>query len=90
MYVSSSISNHFGLMVRQPEDAAAREMLVDLCGPQYADTPICCTSDQIKTLRDNLGRAELMIASCPACKNNFRDFFCAFTCHPDQGAFKFT
>lgn len=28
-----------------------------------------------------------MIASCPACKNNFRDFFCAFTCHPDQGTF---
>lgn len=28
-----------------------------------------------------------MIASCPACKNNFREFFCAFTCHPDQGTF---
>ena len=28
-----------------------------------------------------------MIASCPACKNNFRDLFCAFTCHPDQGTF---
>ena len=28
-----------------------------------------------------------MIASCPACKNNFREFFCSFTCHPDQGAF---
>ena len=62
-------------------------MLVDLCGPRYADTPTCCTSDQVKTLHDNIGRAELMIASCPACKNNFRDFFCAFTCHPDQGTF---
>jgi Niemann-Pick C1 protein len=28
-----------------------------------------------------------MIASCPACKNNFREFFCAFTCRPDQGTF---
>lgn len=62
-------------------------MLVDVCGPQYADTPVCCTSDQVKTLRDNIGRAELIIASCPACKNNFREFFCAFTCHPDQGTF---
>ena len=62
-------------------------MLVETCGPQYADTPVCCTSAQVKTLRDNIGRAELMISSCPACKNNFREFFCAFTCHPDQGTF---
>ena len=62
-------------------------MLLDVCGPQYADTPVCCTSAQLKTLRDNIGRAELIIASCPACKNNFREFFCAFTCHPHQGAF---
>jgi Niemann-Pick C1 protein len=62
-------------------------MLVDVCGPQYADTPVCCTSAQVETLRDNIGRAELMIASCPACKNNFREFFCAFTCRPDQGTF---
>ena len=75
------------LIFQQPEDDSAREMLVDVCGPQYADTPVCCTSAQVKTLRDNIGRAELMIASCPACKNNFREFFCAFTCHPDQGAF---
>ena len=60
---------------------------MDVCGPQYADTPVCCTSAQVKTLRDNIGRAELMISSCPACKNNFREFFCAFTCHPDQGTF---
>ncbi|KAF9783025.1 patched family-domain-containing protein [Thelephora terrestris] len=69
------------------EDGTAREMLVDLCGSQYADTPVCCTSTQVQTLRDNIKRAELMISSCPACKNNFRDFFCAFTCHPDQGTF---
>ena len=62
-------------------------MLVDICGPQYADTPVCCTSAQVETLRDNIGRAELMISSCPACKNNFREFFCAFTCHPNQGTF---
>ena len=62
-------------------------MLVDICGPQYARIPVCCTSAQVKTLRDNIGRAELIIASCPACRNNFREFFCAFTCHPDQGAF---
>lgn len=74
-------------MVQQPEGDAAREMLVEVCGPQYADTPVCCTSAQVKTLRDNIGRAELMIASCPACKNNFRAFFCAFTCSPSQGAF---
>ena len=79
--------NILQLMVQQPEDDAAHEMLVDVCGPQYAETPVCCTPAQVKTLRDNVGRAELLIASCPACKNNFREFFCAFTCHPNQGSF---
>lgn len=28
-----------------------------------------------------------MIASCPACRNNFRAFWCTFTCSPDQATF---
>jgi Niemann-Pick C1 protein len=39
------------------------------------------------TLRDNLNQAENLISSCPACRNNFRFFFCSFTCSPDQAHF---
>lgn len=28
-----------------------------------------------------------IIASCPACRNNFRSFYCHFTCSPDQSTF---
>jgi Niemann-Pick C1 protein len=30
---------------------------------------------------------EPIISSCPACRNNFRSFFCHFTCSPTQGSF---
>lgn len=64
-----------------------RDLLVSLCGEEYAESPTCCTTDQLETLRDNLGQAENLIASCPACRNNFRKFWCTFTCSPDQATF---
>lgn len=32
-------------------------------------------------------QAAPLIASCPACINNFRSFYCDFTCSPDQSTF---
>lgn len=64
-----------------------RDLLVSLCGDEFAEGPTCCTTDQLETLRDNLGQAENLIASCPACRNNFRKFWCSFTCSPDQATF---
>lgn len=48
---------------------------------------MCCTSAQVETLQSSLQQAESLISSCPACRNNFRDFYCAFTCSPDQSTF---
>ncbi|KZT19295.1 multidrug efflux transporter AcrB transmembrane domain-containing protein [Neolentinus lepideus HHB14362 ss-1] len=70
-----------------PEDQEARSLLMDVCGPEYAEGPVCCTQDQVETLYDNLKTAEAIISSCPACRNNFRSFYCTFTCSPDQGSF---
>lgn len=42
---------------------------------------------QLGTLASNLKRAEGIIASCPACKANFFNLFCTFTCSPDQSLF---
>ncbi|KAH7105584.1 multidrug efflux transporter AcrB transmembrane domain-containing protein [Auriculariales sp. MPI-PUGE-AT-0066] len=69
------------------EDNTVRHTLVQLCGQRYADIPLCCSGAQVETLSANLQRASLMIASCPACIGNFKDFFCDFTCSPSQGSF---
>lgn len=62
--------------------------MATVCGPAYTvpDT-VCCTYDQIETLGERLQQAAPLIASCPACINNFRSFYCDFTCSPDQSTF---
>jgi Niemann-Pick C1 protein len=72
---------------RQPENDKARSFLVDTCGTEYAQGPVCCTTEQVESLRDNFNQAEGLISPCPACRNNFRSFFCAFTCSPQQASF---
>ena len=42
---------------------------------------------QVDALQSNLKRAEPIISSCPACKENFFNLFCTFTCSPDQSLF---
>ncbi|KAJ7283850.1 patched family-domain-containing protein [Mycena rebaudengoi] len=71
----------------EPEDADARALLVDVCGAEYADGPVCCTPDQLKALQDNFRPVTSLLSACPACLNNFRSFFCTFTCSPNQGTF---
>lgn len=39
---------------------------------------------QHATLRDNLGHASLLFGRCPACAEDFRRLWCAFTCSPQQ------
>jgi len=69
-----------------PSDAV-RDKLVALCGPKWTDSDVCCEEGQVDTLKKNLKMAEGIIASCPACKDNFFNLFCTFTCSPDQSLF---
>ena len=63
-------------------------LLSQVCGPSYIPPPaVCCTTDQLTTLSEKLQQAAPLIASCPACINNFRSFYCDFTCSPDQSTF---
>ena len=64
-----------------------KKKLVDLCGSKWNDTDVCCDEAQVDDLKTNLKRAEGIIASCPACKDNFFNLFCTFTCSPDQSLF---
>ncbi|GFF47563.1 niemann-Pick type C-related protein 1 [Aspergillus udagawae] len=71
---------------RDPE-VPVRKKLVDLCGSKWNEGPVCCEKEQIDALAKNLKLAEGIIASCPACKDNFFNIFCTFTCSPDQSLF---
>lgn len=42
---------------------------------------------QVKALKSELGTPNTLIGSCPACKDNFYNTFCTFTCSPDQSTF---
>lgn len=64
------------------------EILTRICGTEFPiDDGVCCSYNQLQTLEENLKKVEPLISSCPACKKNFYDFFCRFTCSPDQSTF---
>ncbi|KAL9110472.1 MAG: hypothetical protein Q9227_005016 [Pyrenula ochraceoflavens] len=64
-----------------------REKLTNLCGSKWRDTPVCCDEEQVDALASNLGTPDNLIKSCPACRENFFNLFCTFTCSPDQSLF---
>jgi len=70
----------------EPTDELRKE-LVSLCGEEWAESKVCCTTEQVGTLKSNLETANRLISSCGACKKNFFDLFCTFTCSPDQSLF---
>jgi len=73
-------------LAKTPTDDV-RKQLVDICGAQWADSDVCCEADQLEALKTNLDRATPIINACPACKENFYNMFCTFTCSPDQSLF---
>ncbi|EAQ85260.1 hypothetical protein CHGG_09274 [Chaetomium globosum CBS 148.51] len=68
-------------------DAKLRQQLTELCGPKWSQGPVCCNAEQVDTLKSNLQTANQIISTCPACKDNFYNMFCTFTCSPDQSLF---
>ena len=66
---------------------ATRDKLVGLCGAKWADGAVCCSAEQVDVLSSNLDMVKQFISSCPACKENFYNLFCTFTCSPDQSLF---
>ncbi|EMC99929.1 hypothetical protein BAUCODRAFT_62794 [Baudoinia panamericana UAMH 10762] len=64
-----------------------RQQIISVCGDAWTDTKVCCREEQVETLQSNLQKAQNIISACPACKKNFFDLFCTFTCSPDQSLF---
>ncbi|KAF6842989.1 Niemann-Pick type C-related protein 1 [Colletotrichum musicola] len=71
----------------QDPDEKLRQQIVDLCGEKWNSGPVCCDADQVKSLASELGTPKQIVSSCPACKDNFFNLFCTFTCSPDQSLF---
>lgn len=69
------------------KDDAARTLLAEFCGDEFAAGALCCSAAQVDELVGNLRRVGPLIASCPACKRNFFDVFCRFSCSPHQASF---
>ncbi|KNZ45717.1 hypothetical protein VP01_786g3 [Puccinia sorghi] len=95
MYGRCGKKGFFGQELPCPDNNPARKTTSDLqsalsriCGSEFASwETACCTKDQIEDLSQSLSQAEPLISSCPACRNNFRKFYCHFTCSPDQASF---
>lgn len=61
------------------------QLLGEICGESWThEKLLCCDTAQIKDLKNSLKKADGLISSCPACKANFYEFFCKFTCSSDQ------
>jgi Niemann-Pick C1 protein len=74
-----------GLATKPDEDV--KKKLLDICGDSWSDSDVCCKEEQLDALKTNLDRASPIINACPACKENFFNMFCTFTCSPDQSLF---
>ncbi|KAG0341177.1 hypothetical protein BG000_010008 [Podila horticola] len=86
--------NMFGKQLPCPDngpaiepDAELRELLVSTCGPAYKDSKACCSQDQVEDLVASTKMVSPMVSVCPACWANFVNFFCSFTCSPNQSTF---
>jgi Niemann-Pick C1 protein len=62
-------------------------ILQRVCGLDFDISKVCCSEAQLINMEANLKRVDPLISSCPACRKNFYDFFCKFTCSPDQSTF---
>lgn len=63
----------------------SRDKLQKICGQDFEY--VCCSPDQIDELESSLKRVDPIISSCPACHKNFYDFFCQFSCSPNESTF---
>ncbi|KAI0899178.1 patched sphingolipid transporter [Annulohypoxylon nitens] len=69
-----------------PDPEFAKEIEA-VCGPKWKDSKVCCNADQLDALKSELSTPNQIIGSCPACKENFYNLFCSFSCSPDQSLF---
>ncbi len=55
--------------------------------PKLVNSSVCCSVEQYVTLKSQIQQAAPLFGQCPACLNNFKEFWCEFTCSPNQAQF---
>uniref|UniRef100_A0A8C2I9D4 Niemann-Pick disease, type C1 n=1 Tax=Cyprinus carpio TaxID=7962 RepID=A0A8C2I9D4_CYPCA len=79
--------NYTGPPIPLP-DQEGQDLLKDLCpGLVYGDNRVCCDTQQLKTLKNNIQIPLQFLSRCPACFFNFMTLFCELTCSPRQSDF---
>ena len=69
--------------------AAFETKLEVVCGSEVAASWLstCCDERSVDKLSQSLQQAQAFIALCPACSKSFTQFYCHFTCSPNQSQF---
>uniref|UniRef100_A0A671MMC6 Niemann-Pick C1 protein-like n=1 Tax=Sinocyclocheilus anshuiensis TaxID=1608454 RepID=A0A671MMC6_9TELE len=79
--------NYTGPPIPLP-DQEGQDLLQELCpGLVYGDNKVCCDTQQLKTLKNNIQIPLQYLSRCPACFFNFMTLFCELTCSPRQSDF---
>lgn len=72
-------------------DQEGQDLLKELCpGLVYEDNKVCCDTQQLRTLKNNIQIPLQYLDRCPACFFNFMTLFCELTCSPRQSDFLIT
>lgn len=95
MYGVGGKSSFFGPDLPKPNNIIAQKLspqeyddLITTCGDSWRNSDYaCCDSNQLTQLKSNLAKVDALISSCPACKDNFYQLFCHFTCSSNQSQF---
>lgn len=94
MYDNCGKKSFFGALLPCPSNIEAQkpdkesiDILTSICGADFPVDLVCCSKDQVINLQSNLKKVDPLISSCPACRKNFYDFFCEFTCSSNQSMF---
>ncbi|MCJ8745223.1 hypothetical protein PDJAM_G00127900 [Pangasius djambal] len=78
--------NYTGPPKPLPKDG--QDLLLELCpGLVYGNQSVCCDTQQLRTLKDNIQIPLQYLSRCPACFFNFMTLFCELTCSPRQSEF---
>ncbi|TPX31091.1 hypothetical protein SmJEL517_g05502 [Synchytrium microbalum] len=95
MYGQCGAESTFGIPLACPANVKAvlnmddhfQSLVAKTCGESYRNQPLCCDANQVQTQLDSMKIAYNLVSACPACWENFRRFFCDFTCSQNQSTF---
>lgn len=86
---SNESKNDFTVPAFYNGPAVPQPAHMPFCGDVFPPgTNLCCTYEQLSQLVISTGQqAQGLLSRCPSCYRNFVQFWCLFTCSPNQSMF---